>query len=97
MHHADLGYDVTDPELTPQQCQILGFSDSWFNRPTQVKKHTPGSNVPYHSNPALVRLHPLAQQQQQQQQQQSAEPPLQLVDGWSGPHDNVNQMDASKL
>ena len=39
MHHSDAGYDTTDPELTPQQRDILEFSGSWFNLPTQPNRH----------------------------------------------------------
>ena len=39
MHHSDVGYDTTDPELTSQQRDILEFSGSWFNLPTQPNRH----------------------------------------------------------
>ena len=39
MRHSDAGYDTTDPELTPQQRDILEFSGSWFNLPTQPNRH----------------------------------------------------------
>ena len=39
MHHSDAGYDTADPELTPQQRDILEFSGSWFNLPTQPNRH----------------------------------------------------------
>jgi hypothetical protein len=53
MHHGDAGYDTTDPELTERQRRILEFSPSWFNEPREDKD--------YSSNPALTKLHPLAQ------------------------------------
>ena len=51
--HGDAGYDTTDPELTERQRRILEFSPSWFNEPREDKD--------YSSNPALTKLHPLAQ------------------------------------
>jgi hypothetical protein len=29
MHHGDAGYDISDPELTPRQREILEFSPDW--------------------------------------------------------------------
>ena len=52
MHHGDAGY-TTDPELTKRQRRILEFYPSWFNEPREDKD--------YSSNPALTKLHPLAQ------------------------------------
>jgi len=83
MHHSDAGYDTRDPELTPQQREILEYSESWFNMPTQPKRHEPpGADVEYHKNPALTRLHPAASA--------PVPPPVELMPGWAGPRDNVN-------
>ena len=53
MHHGDVGYDITDPELTTSQVEILEFSPSWFNKPRETCRHTEG-------NPSFSRLHPSA-------------------------------------
>ena len=58
MHHGDAGYDVTDPELSLRQREIVEFSASWFNRPREERG--PDAVVPYTSNPALTRMHALA-------------------------------------
>jgi hypothetical protein len=81
MHHSDTGYDTSDPELTPQQRDILEYSETWFNMPTQPQRHEPGANVEYHKNPALTRLHPLANS--------PAVARVKLMPGWVGPQDNV--------
>ena len=82
MHHSDTGYDTSDPELTPQQRDILEYSETWFNLPTQPKRHEQGADVEYHKNPALTRLHPLASG--------SLVATATLMPGWAGPQDNVN-------
>ena len=41
-HHEDTGYDVTDPELTPRQRQLLEFPPSFCNTPDdQYAPYTP--------------------------------------------------------
>ena len=82
MHHSDTGYDTSDPELTPQQRDILEYSETWFNMPTQTKRHEPGADVEYQQNPALTRLHPLATA--------PVATHAKLMRGWLGPQDNVN-------
>ena len=82
MHHSDVGYDTSDPELTPRQRDILEYSKTWFNMPTQPKRHEPGADVEYHKNPALTRLHPSANI--------PVAAPGNLMLDWAGPRDNVN-------
>ena len=53
MHHGDVAYDTTDPELTDRQKRILEFSSAWFNDPREDKD--------YSANPSLTQLHSLAQ------------------------------------
>ena len=53
MHHGDVAYDTTDPELTDRQKRILEFSPAWFNEPREDKD--------YSANPSLTQLHSLAQ------------------------------------
>ena len=81
MHHSDAGYDTNDPGLTPQQRDLLEYSETWFNMPTQANRHEPGAEVEYHKNPALTRLHDLANA--------PATTTVELVSGWVGPRNNV--------
>ena len=81
MHHLDAGYDISDPMLSSRQRSLLEFSADWFNSPSQ---HQKGSAVPYVSNPALTRLHPLVHQQRDGVQTLTGKQ-QELVSGWVGP------------